>query len=135
MFLADHPDFALFPLRFGRDAVGSVVELFHGADWYVTDDDEGATTFETPPQWEAFPGHYRNYNPWGSNFRVVLRKGALALISPNGQEDILEPDGDRFRIGDDPESPERIAFDTVVDGKTLRAVQPGGEVHYRFFTP
>jgi D-alanyl-D-alanine carboxypeptidase len=134
-FLADHLDYALFPMRFGRDAVGSVVEVSHGAAWFVTDDYAGATTFETPPEWAAYEGHYRNYNPWGSNFRVVLRKGGLVLIHPQGQEEMLTAHGDRFRIGDDAESPERIAFDTIVDGQALRATQPGGEVHYRFFTP
>jgi hypothetical protein len=112
-----------------------VVELMHGGDWYVTEDYEGPTTFETPPAWEAYLGHYHNYNPWSANFRVVLRKGALLAITGDGQERELTPDGNRFRIGDDPDSPERIAFDTVVDGQALRAIRPGGEIHYRFFTP
>jgi D-alanyl-D-alanine carboxypeptidase len=135
VFLADRPDLALYPIRFGRDSLGSVVEVLHGGDWYVTDDYEGATTFEIPATWAAFPGHYRDYNPWGANFRVVLRKGSLLLIHPDGEEQALTPDGESFRIGDDPESPERIAFDTIVDGQAWRAVQPGGEIHYRFFTP
>lgn len=135
IFLADHPDFARFPVRFGRDAVGSVTELSHGGDWYVTEDHDGPLTFETPPEWRAFIGHYRNYNPWASNFRVVLRKGGLLLVYPRGHEQPLMPDGDGFRIGEDPDSPERIAFDTIVDGQALRAVQAGGEVHYRTFTP
>ena len=135
VFLADHPELALFPIRFGRDSLGNVVELTHGGDWFITDDYEGPAAFEIPATWTALPGHYRNYNPWGSNFRVVLRKGSLLLIAPDGEEQALTPDGEWFRIGDDPERPERIAFDTIVDGQALRAVQSGGDVHYRFFTP
>jgi hypothetical protein len=134
-FVADHPEFALFPLRFGRDGTGSVVELAHGGAWYATDAYEGSRVFETPAAWAAYPGHYRSYNPRGSNFRIVTLKGELVLISPSGAEQTLTPAGDRFRIGDDPLSPEWMAFDTVVDGEALRARLAGGAENYRFFTP
>jgi len=134
-FIADHPDFALFPLRFGRDGTGSVTELTHGGDWYAVDAYEGARTFETPPEWDAYPGHYRSWNPWLSNFRVVIRKSDLLLIWPSGYEYPLTPDDDGFRSGDDPASPEHIAFDTIVDGQALRARLAGGADYYRFFTP
>jgi hypothetical protein len=65
----------------------------------------------------------------------VVRKGSLFMVSSRGHEQELSPAGESFRIGDDPESPERIAFDTIVDGQALRATQPGGEAHYLFFTP
>ena len=134
-FVAAHPDFALFPLRFGRDGAGSVVELMHGGAWYATDAYEGSRMFETPAAWAAYPGHYRSYNPWGSNFRIVIRKGELVMISPGGGAQTLAPEGDGFRIGEDPESPEWIAFDTVVAGEALRARVAGGAEYYRFFTP
>ena len=134
-FIASHPDLALFPLRFGRDGSGSVTELAHGGDWYATDHYEGTRVFETPPEWAAYTGHYRAWNPWDSNFRIIIRKGALLQVSPNGQEETLHPDGGDFRVGDDPHSPERITFDTVVDGEALRARQAGGADYYRFFTP
>ncbi len=134
-YIADHPDFARFPLRFGRDGAGSVTELAHGGDWYATDAYEGARTFETPPQWTAYPGHYRSYNPWLSNFRVVIRKSDLLLIWPSGYEYTLTPDDDGFRSGDDAESPEHIAFDTLIEGQALRARLAGGAEYYRFFTP
>ncbi|MBA2596449.1 MAG: serine hydrolase, partial [Chloroflexia bacterium] len=96
---------------------------------------EGARTFETPPEWDAYPGHYRSWNPWLSNFRVVIRKSDLLLIWPSGYEYPLTPDDDGFRSGDDPASPEHIAFDTIVDGQALRARLAGGADYYRFFTP
>lgn len=134
-FLADHPDFDRFPIRFRRNEGGDVVELFHGGDWCASDRYEGPLEFATPPEWAAYLGHYRNYNPWSSNFRVVARKGSLCLIYPRGYVSVLTPDGDGFRFEDDPEGPERLAFDTEVNGQTLRAVRAGGEVHYRVFTP
>jgi hypothetical protein len=80
-------------------------------------------------------GHYRSHNPWLSNFRVVLRKGALALIRPTGSEEPLIPlAGGVFRIGDEERSPDRIRFDTVLDGRALRA-DLSGCPYYRTFTP
>ena len=123
-----------------KRTTGDVVELFHGAGWYVNDRYQGPTSFDTPPEWDAFPGHYRAHNPWATNFRVVRRKGQLWLVfpvAPDGFEDEqpLVPLGDgSFRAGADETSPERVRFDVVVDGKALRAVLSDG-VYERDFTP
>ena len=128
-----HPDFALFLLRFGREK-GEVVEAFHGPDWYTHDRYTGPTTFDHPQEWDAYPGHYCSHNPWLTNFRIVLRKGALALIHPSGDEEPLEPLGDGiFRVGEDDRSPERIRFDTILNGQALRANLSCGD-YYRTFT-
>jgi hypothetical protein len=111
-----------------------VVELTHGGDWYATDAYEGARAFATPPEWTAYAGHYRSWNPWISNFRIVARKGQLWQIYPAGYEYPLTPDGSGFRLGEEQESPERIEFDTVVEGEALRARMAGGADYYRFFT-
>ncbi len=132
-FYVDHPDFALFLLRFGREE-GQVVETFHGPDWYTNDRYAGPTTSDYPQEWDAYPGHYRSHNPWLSNFRVVLRKGALALIHPSGEEEPLEPlGGTVFRVGNDDRSPERICFDTILNRQALRANLSCGD-YYRTFT-
>jgi D-alanyl-D-alanine carboxypeptidase len=140
-FIVPHPAYDRFVFRFGRQADGGeVVELFHGAGWYVNDRYQGPTSFGTPPEWDAFPGHYRAHNPWATNFRVVRRKGQLWLVfpvAPDGFEDEqpLVPLGDgSFRAGADDTSPERVRFDVVVDGKALRAVLSDG-VYERDFTP
>jgi len=133
-FYVPHPDFALFLLRFGRSGA-HVVEAFHGPDWYVNAQYDGLTTVAHPPEWLAYPGHYRAHNPWRTNFRIVLRKGALLLIEPSGDEEpvtALEPD--IFRVGADDYSPERLRFDTIVDGYALRARASSCD-YYRFFTP
>jgi D-alanyl-D-alanine carboxypeptidase len=140
-FIASHPEYDRFVLSFGRGAdANDVVELAHGAGWYVNDRYQGPTSFDTPPAWDAFQGHYRAHNPWATNFRVVQRKGQLWLVfpvAPDGFEDEqpLVPLGDgTFRAGADETSPERVRFDVVVDGKALRAVLSDG-FYERDFTP
>ncbi|MBA3644480.1 MAG: hypothetical protein H0W59_10490, partial [Chloroflexia bacterium] len=140
-FIVPHPAYDRFVLSFGRQAdAGDVVELFHGAGWYVNDRYQGPTSFETPPEWDAFQGHYAAHNPWATNFRVVRRKGQLWLVfpaAPDGFEDEqpLVPLGDgSFRASAEETSPERVRFDIVVDGKALRAVLSDG-VYERHFSP
>jgi D-alanyl-D-alanine carboxypeptidase len=134
-FLADHPTFARFPFRFQRER-DRVVEVFHGAEWLVNDRCAGPDRYETAPEWRAYPGRYRSHNPWSTNFAIVLRKDRLWLIFPS------EPDGfdaeqplspiaaGSFRVGDDERGPERIRFDTIVDGQAIRANLSGCE-YYR----
>ena len=139
-FYANHPRFDLFFLQFGRggskgDAPGPVVEVTYGSDWYVNDGYAGPTQFEYPPEWDAYAGHYRMHNPWLTNFRVIVRRGALFFVWPWGDENPLVPvDDGSFRVGEDAHSPERVRFDQIVDGKALRATLSGCN-YYRFFTP
>jgi len=120
-FYVPHRDFALFLLRFGREG-GQVVEAFHGPDWYTTDRYTGARSFDYPTEWEAHTGQYRSYNPWYPNFRVALRKGALVLIERDGDEaPMWHLTDSNFRVGKDERSPERIRFDTVLNGLALHA--------------
>jgi hypothetical protein len=138
-FYVNHPDFDRFLLAFGRaatgkDTPGQVIEAWHGADWYAGERYAGPRRFEHPPEWDAYPGHYRAHIPWQTNFRVVLRKGALWLVWPAGDEEPLTPlDKDLFRIGDET-SPERLRFSQMVNGKALCASYSGSD-YYRFFTP
>ena len=132
-FYVDHPDFALFLLRFGREE-GEVVEAFHGPDWYTNERYTGPTTFNYPEEWDAYPGHYRSHNPWLTNFRVVLRKGMLVLVDPSRDEEPMTLLGNGvFRVGEDDRSPERIRFDTIINGQALRANLSCNDF-YRTFT-
>jgi CubicO group peptidase (beta-lactamase class C family) len=138
-FYVNHPGFELFYLQFGRaegteDVPGPVVEVSYGADWYVNDKYRGPSAFDYPPAWDAYVGHYRMHNPWQTNFRVVVRKGKLLFVWPQGDEELLTPlDDGSFRLGDE-RSPERLCFDQVVEGQALRATLSGCH-YYRFFTP
>ena len=133
-FYVDHPDFALFLLSFGREG-REVVEVFHGPDWYVSDRYKGSSTFDYPPDWDAYPGHYCSHNPWMTHFRIVQRKGKLILVYPSGEEQPLAPIGEGvFRVGEDNRSPERIRFSVVLNNQSLRANFSCGE-YYRSFSP
>ena len=124
----------LYPFRFGRDGA-RVVELFHGSKWLVNAKYRGRTRFPVSKSLHSLAGHYRSTSPWSSNFRVVYRKGGLALIDPYGEEEPLVPiGGGRFRIGADPRCPETLVFDMLVDGKPYLAVRSAGR-HFRTFTP
>ena len=94
---------------------------------------------EEPEPWALpFVGHYRTYNPWCSNLRVYGRGGQLwasYAMDDLSQDAPLErlPDGG-FRLGSDECSPERLRFDTLIDGKAVRATLSGCAL-YRTFTP
>ncbi|HEY7097981.1 MAG TPA: serine hydrolase domain-containing protein [Terriglobales bacterium] len=134
-FLVPDPEFKLFPLRFGRQN-GKVVEAFHGDHWFASDAYKGPRDFKTPPEWASYQGHYRSNQAWFSNFRIVLRKGELRLVSPDGEEWKMTPDGQGgFWAGDEDVPPqEQVSFDTTVHGKTLRCTL-SGQGYYRVFTP
>ncbi len=90
-----------------------------------------------PPEWTAYLGHYRSHNPWFSNFRVTARDGGLVFSAEGfeGQRDPLAPLGAaEFRVGKHEWIPERLAFDTILDGRAQRAWLSGA-AYYRTFTP
>ncbi|HEX9124564.1 MAG TPA: serine hydrolase domain-containing protein [Actinomycetota bacterium] len=136
VFLALHPALDRFRVSFGRDGAGRVAEAFHGADRLVR---EGAAAqpppAQPPPEWHGFTGAYRSNDPWYPFFRVVLRSGQLWMLAGAADEPELPlvPLGDgTFRVGRESWRPERIRFDRVVDGKTIRAVYDRGS-WYRSF--
>lgn len=135
-FLSTDPAFALFVLRAGRNDAGEVVELTHGPAWYRGDAYDGPTTFDVPAEWQALPGHYRSYNPWKTNFRVGLRKGELWLFWRDGREEQLTLTPAGFQPAEPPNTPLRLSFDAIVEGKALRVRwNDGDDLFYRFFTP
>lgn len=124
-FLADHSDYRLFLFKFGRKA-GKVVEVFHGADWYPKGAYKGRWVLSHPRSWHPYLGHYRSLNPWASNFRVVLRKGALVFIQHDGKEEPVVALGDgTFRVGADKRCPERVEFSAIFRGKAMVALLSG----------
>jgi D-alanyl-D-alanine carboxypeptidase len=135
VFYVPHSDFALYYLRFGRDNA-QVVEAFYGSDWYANQRYTGPTTFLYPPAWEAYPGHYRSHSPGISNFRIVLRKGELAVVAPWWiDEQVLIPVAEEeFRVGSDEVSPDHISFSAIVNDQAQKMTFAGA-AYYRTFTP
>jgi CubicO group peptidase (beta-lactamase class C family) len=90
-----------------------------------------------PAELAGLVGHYRSYNPWYSNFRVVARDGLLWYAAEEAEAEhhplTALPNGS-FRVGDAAWRPERLRFDTPIDGKAQRAVYSGNP-YYRTFTP
>jgi CubicO group peptidase (beta-lactamase class C family) len=126
LFLAADPAFDRFGLRVERPAAAAA-ELWHGGRRYVREGAPARQLAEPSDELRALAGHYRSHNPWTTNFRVVLRGDRPWLIfpaAPDGFDDEQPltplPDGS-FRAGDDPGNPETIRFDTIVDGRAVRA--------------
>ena len=133
-FVTPHPAFQLFPLHVVREG-GEATEFWSGGRWFTSPAYRGPRRFDAPAAWSGYVGHYRAQVPYDSNYRVVLRKGRLYLVSPEGIEEGLLPlGGGEFRVGDDPQAVERVRFADVVSGRALRMNLSGTE-YYRATTP
>ena len=113
------PEFNRYSIVFGRegkDEKSAVVELAHGAEWYVNQRYTGPKTFTYPEAWKALTGTYHNDDPWVGTTRIVVRKGklwadgALELLPEQGSATVFHP-------GEPEWSPERAEFLFVVGGK------------------
>ncbi len=123
-----------FPLRFELDS-GVAVSVVHGGAWFRGERYHGPTHYSAPGEWRAYVGHYRAQVPYYSNYRVILRRDRLLLVTPEGYEEPLDPVAHReFRIGHDPRSPERVRFGEIVSGRALR-LNLSGTDYYRTTRP
>lgn len=133
-FYADHPKFRLFYLIFERQD-GVVVAVSCGPSWYTNGTHTYPTAFVTPEAWQTYTGHYRAHHPWASNFRVIPRRDLLIMVYPSGEEQVLHTVNENtFRPDDEEDTPEWLRFDTVVNGRALRANLSGCD-YYRWVTP
>jgi hypothetical protein len=136
-FLVVHPELERFPIRFGRGQDGRPQEAFHGNRWFRSERYDGQPPESAPQEWLAYPGLYRNDDPWMPTLRVVLRKGSLALqfpveLSDEAGESELQPLADGWFAAGEPWVPRRVRFDRLVDGKAVIAEFNGGR-WYRSF--
>jgi hypothetical protein len=126
LFLAADPAFDRFPIRVQRP-MGDTAEVWHGGRRYVLAGTAARPLPEPSNELEAIPGHYRSHNPWTTNFRIVLRGDQPWLIfagAPDGfdtEQPLIPGDGDSYWVGEDPGNPEAARFDTIIDGRALRA--------------
>jgi D-alanyl-D-alanine carboxypeptidase len=131
-FYLNDPAWELFLLRFEREK-GEVIGFAHGGDWYTRSGRQPLAAKPHPPEWNAYPGHYRTTHAWFNNFRIVVRHGVLYLMQPSGGQTKMEPIGDGLFKEAGPSS-ERLRFDSIVEGQALRANLSGVD-YYRVFTP
>jgi CubicO group peptidase (beta-lactamase class C family) len=130
-FLVVHPELERFPMRFGRDDDGRAIEVFYGNRWFASGPYGGPAPEPVPEAWLAYPGLYRNDDPWMPTLRVVLRKGRLALQFPvelgdEGGDAELQPLDDGWFAAGESWEPRRIRFDRLVDGEAIVAEFNGG---------
>jgi CubicO group peptidase (beta-lactamase class C family) len=146
-FVVPHPELDRFHLAIER-AGNEVVALINGPDRFVREghregrEEPGpAPPRVSPPVsppvspsglWLSFAGHYRTYNPWAPGFRVYLRGDRLFLSWPDGERELEMLDDGEFRAGES-WSPDRVRFDTVLDGRPQQAVY-NGRPYVRSFT-
>jgi CubicO group peptidase (beta-lactamase class C family) len=128
-FLVKHPDFDTYLLGFVRENQ-QVTQAVYGPDWYLGEKYTGPKTFEAKKEWDAFVGHYHNDSPWYGDTRVVVRKGQLFL---DGAQPLVPRGDGKFGIGD-PEAPDWISFESIVDGRAMR-LNFSGIIFRRVFTP
>ncbi len=128
-FIVKHPAFESFLLGFVRENQ-QVTQAFHGADWYPGSKYSGPRSFEVRKDWEGYAGHYYNDSAWYGDARIVFRRGQLYL---DGVQ-LLVPRADgKFGIND-PDAPDWIGFESIVDGRAMR-LNYSGIVFRRAFTP
>jgi CubicO group peptidase (beta-lactamase class C family) len=115
-FIVKHPEFESFLLGFVRDN-RLVTEAYWGPEWYAGERYTGPRgAFERRKEWEGYVGHYFNDSPWYGDARVVYRKGSLYL---DGIQPLVSRGDGKFGIGD-PEAPDWIAFESIIDGRAMR---------------
>ncbi|MEP7060086.1 MAG: serine hydrolase domain-containing protein [Actinomycetota bacterium] len=134
-FLLPHPSLDRYALRFGRDDSGAVVEAFHGSHWFRGPAWSGPEPAAHPKEWEAYPGLYRNDDPWSPVMIVSLRKAVLTLEWPSYVEDgaaqLIPLEDGSFAVGE-MWMPKRIRFERMVQGQTAMAVFNAGRWHRSF---
>jgi len=128
-FLVKHPDFDTYLLGFVRENQ-QVTQVVYGPDWYLGEKYKGPKTFEAKKEWESFVGHYHNDSPWYGDTRVVMRNGQLFL---DGAQPLVPRGDGKFGLGD-PEAPDWIGFESIVDGRAMR-LNFSGIIYRRVFTP
>jgi CubicO group peptidase (beta-lactamase class C family) len=128
-FIVKHPDFDTFLLGFVRENQ-QVTQAYHGANWYLGEKYTGPKTFETKKEWEGFAGHYYNDSAWYGDMRIVMRKGQLLI---EGVQPLVPRADGKFGLGD-PDGPDWMAFETIVDGRAMR-LNFSGIIFRRVFTP
>jgi D-alanyl-D-alanine carboxypeptidase len=120
-FAVPIPAMDRFALGVECDAGGEVVAVTHGPTRYVR---AGATVDADrapPADADRLTGTYRTWNPWSPGFRVFLRGGSLMLATPASEKLLTPLDDGEWRVGDE-WSPDRVRFDTMVDGAVQNAI-------------
>ena len=84
----------------------------------------GPREFSVPRDWHRYPGHYRNEIAGVGSVHIVLRAGRLWL---DGTLPLEPMEGGAFRVGEEKDTPEWVAFSDFAGGKAMVMRQSGTE--------
>ena len=124
--------------RDGRDPATETSEVTGAAAAMVdASADPAPVALEAKGVQASIAGTYVSHQPWTPRFDVEARDdGRLWLSFPGGEPDGFELEqplvpmsGGWFRVGEDRLGPERLRFDTVVDGRARRAWLSGWDFY------
>jgi CubicO group peptidase (beta-lactamase class C family) len=125
-FVVDEPTRERYPFDVVREE-GVVTQAMWGPRWLRHDRYQGPTAFGVPAAWSGFAGRYRSWNPWAPGFDVFLRGGRLWLgfvgdvLDWGGDMPLVPLEDGSFQVGEH-WAPDRVRFDTVIDGRATRAI-------------
>lgn len=123
--------------RAGSKPDGKVVEVSHGADWFVTRDFAEKVS-SSKEDFSSFVGHYVYPGPEGPAGRIYVRNGELVGVFGWEEQLFVEPftslGAGTFRLGPEEYSGERAHFDSIVEGHAQRLTLSGIPL-YRRETP
>jgi len=130
-FLATAGPLQTFAYVFGRadanDPKSPFAEVGYGGDLYTSYQYKNDRQAGFPREWLSYRGHYRNESPWKGSVRVVLRHDKLWV---NGVVPLEAGPEEAFFLRDNPNSPEWIRFQDLVNDRTMR-LQFSGEDFWR----
>jgi CubicO group peptidase (beta-lactamase class C family) len=124
--------------RAGGKRDGAVVEVSHGAQWYVTKDFHEPAAGKVADDYSALVGHYVYSGPEGPVARVYVRNGSLIAVlfmDENLYALPLERGGPGvYLLKESPVSAEPVRFDSLDRGHATRMTISGLPL-YRRDTP
>jgi D-alanyl-D-alanine carboxypeptidase len=145
-FASNLPEYSSFAFVFQREqkkpdasaetdssAPLPITELTHGGRWFSKGAQSGgsqAVDLPLPERFLPFLGKYIGDSPWEGSIRIVGRKGRLWV---DGEIPLIETGVGLFRLGDEPDSPETLAFFHVVENRA-QMVKSSGSDFWRITT-
>lgn len=112
--------------QFRRDATGAVTGVSEGAADYAREGRPPPAA--APTGYRAFVGRYATHGEEGPGVRIFVQQGRLMVSYADTNvppTPLAAIDETHFRYAEPAFAPERLAFDTLIDGQTQRLTMSG----------